>query len=77
MILFKLLLIPLFLLTVFVIIYISKVLYKLIDAMEVDETKNDIKYQAELVDDVKEYVDTHADEIEKASSEIVKDFVNK
>ena len=77
MILFKLLLIPMFILAVFGIIRIAKFFYKLADNMEVDEKKEDINHNAELVDDVKDFVDNNDDKIKKASSNIVKDFIKK
>jgi len=76
-ILFKLLLIPIFLIIVFITIKIAMFFYKLADDMEIDEKKNDIKHKAELVEEVEDYVNANGERIKKASSDAVKDFIKK
>jgi len=45
--------------------------------MEINEKKNELNHNAELVDDVNEYIATNIDKIEKASSDVVKTFIKK
>jgi len=77
MILFKLLLIPMFLITIFIIIKVGMFFYKLTDDMEVNEKKSEIEHKSELVDEVEDFVNNNDDKIKKATSNIVDEFVKK
>ena len=74
MIMFKLLLIPLFIVVVIGVIYGVKHIYKWIDTLEVKEKKEDIEHDAELVDDVDNYTLHNKGKMRKASSDSVEEF---
>ncbi len=74
MIMFKLLLIPVFILIVLGIVKFGKFLLKVVDSWEIDEQKNDINHKADLVDEVEGYTLASADKITKASSGVVESF---
>jgi len=71
---FKLLLVPVFILIVLGIIKFGKFLFKVVDVMEIDEQKNDINHKADLVDEVEKYTSDNDEDISKASSNIVEEF---
>ena len=74
MIMFKLLLIPIFVLVVLALIKFGKLLFKYADSLEVDEKKDDIKHKSELVDDVESYTLHNKGKMRKAASNTLKDF---
>ena len=72
---FKLLLVILFILALIGIVIAVKKINKWIDTLEVDEKKKDIEHEAELVDDVENYTLHNKGKMRKASSDSVDDFI--
>ncbi len=77
MIMFKLLLIPIFIGVVIGLVKLGQKGFQLADELEVDEKKADINHKAELAKDVNDYTLKNSGKMKKASSDSVKEFVEK
>lgn len=75
-IIFKLLILVVFLLIAFGVFVALRSAFKVVDHLEVEEQKNNINHKASLVDEVEDFKSENSEAIEKASSSAFNEFTN-